>query len=188
MQSHQFDTTWVSRSGKVIVTDPCYVKKYAVEESSFKIAGLLENVAIGRWNASVDRGNFSGWGQRNWILRTWLSDTKCPEDGWIDQQFIVGVDSGQAGFFDLNAYPNDDPGEYGDLDSFYGKCCQATCDAQYHADVIDYNGNMGVVSSSGIGDGMYRCSTHTNENGEIDGIMLTFLWEDDSNDSDENSE
>jgi hypothetical protein len=39
---------------------------------------------------------------------------------------MIGVDSGQAGFFCDSIYPQGKTGEYSDKKSFYGQCCEAT--------------------------------------------------------------
>ena len=85
-----------------------------------------------------------------------------------------GVDSGQAGIFDDSKYPDTDEerGEYGDNDRFYGKCCNKTMN----------NEGCGVfdgcfVSSSGYGDGSYNCYIAEKDN-EIIGIAIQFIDED----------
>ena len=87
----------------------------------------------------------------------------------------VGVDSGQFGFFDDSIYPLTEKtgGEMEDLDSFYGKCCQATLSKEQEG-IID---NKGVVSSSGWGDGAYPY--YVNALGKKSAFMVDYLSEND---------
>ena len=64
----------------------------------------------------------------------------------------VAVDSGQCGFYEEDYYNANQGGEYGDLDTFYGKACNITLSDE-QAGIID---GKGFVSSSGWGDGMYQ--------------------------------
>jgi hypothetical protein len=108
-------------SGKIRVTDPCYTK-------DIWCAGVLENCLNGMWEASkVLYGNAitNGWGERVGELKICHEQylgSECYEKTDID----VGVDSGQAGFFDDEKYPDGETGEYGSMDTFYGKVCAGT--------------------------------------------------------------
>ena len=94
----------------------------------------------------------------------------------VEQSFEVGVDSGQAGFFDDAFYQNDTvfeelpaPGfAIGDL--WYRHVCDITL-SKMSAGVLPY----GAVSSSGFGDGGYTCYTHADENGVIDFAFIVFI-------------
>jgi hypothetical protein len=62
--------------------------------------------------------------------------------------FIVGVDSGQAGIFCDSIYPiTSDIGEYEDVGSFYGACCNATCGAGYSSkgQLFSLKQEMGIL-------------------------------------------
>lgn len=114
-------TTFEMKSGKMRVTDPCYDKKTWC-------SGVIENVLSGVWfaeNIILDNEQTNGWGNRNGELIVWHSDYS--PDSIIELTSIdVGVDSGQAGFFDDAEYPTGDTGEYGNTDTFYGKVCEGT--------------------------------------------------------------
>ena len=94
----------------------------------------------------------------------------------VEQSFEVGVDSGQAGFFDDAFYQNDTvfeelpaPGfAIGDL--WYRHVCDITL-CKMSAGVLP----SGAVSSSGFGDGGYTCYTHADENGVIDFAFIVFI-------------
>lgn len=81
--------------------------------------------------------------------------------GWHAALFEVGVDSGQAGFFDDARFKKHNGG---DDESFYEKACDTTL-SRMQAGVID----EGAVCNSGYGDGGYVCIFH-NSNDE-DGLV-----------------
>lgn len=100
------------------------------------------------------------------------------KEGWEICDFSVSVDSGQAGVFDSAHYHDDSvsagmPGPEHDFDTvWYNHCCDLTLGEQ-QAGVIP-------VSSSGLGDGCYTALQHKNEQGQVDGIVILFLPEEDT--------
>lgn len=128
--------TFAITSGKIRVSDPCYTK-------DTWCAGVLENVLNGDWVAEkVVYGNdVTGWGDRIGELRifhihhTHQNATELVE---ID----VGVDSGQAGFFDEEQYPDGETGEYGSEETFYGKVCAGTAGEAIHYEEPMYDEHM----------------------------------------------
>jgi hypothetical protein len=169
--------TFEVRSGTLVVSDPCYGEGVWCQ-------GRLDGVKAGRWRAAVDREPVDGWGKRNAALFAWheASDVTPLAVGarWADAEFEVGVDSGQAGFWDLPAY-GWGRGEYGDTSTFYGKACAATDVANDNtcgAGVMD----GGVVSCSGFGDGGYTCSFIRNEQDEIVAAKIVFIGDDEDDD------
>jgi len=117
-------TTFVMNSPRMRVTDPCYTV-------GVWCAGVLENVLPGTWLAEkyIATAAETGWGDRIKELRVFHE--QFPHTAAIELTDIdVGVDSGQAGFFDDSEYPRGDTtGEYGDLNTFYGKVCAGTAGA-----------------------------------------------------------
>lgn len=114
---HSFEIT----SGRMIVTDPCYNKEVGC-------LSKLDNVKIGKWQATVAYSDEGRWGQRVAQILVWHDSLNIDKP---DQNFPlckerdpygIGVDSGQAGFFDLEKYP-DDP--HNDSD-FYDTVCKLT--------------------------------------------------------------
>lgn len=108
----------------------------------------------------------------------------------------IGVDSGQAGIFSHDSYRNDDhsvlqerpepsgkPGcswDYGYFsdqpgDKFYDLMCGLTLNNEEGWGVYD----KGVVSRSGYGDGSYDLYVTRNGEGQIIGICIDFLVEED---------
>lgn len=85
--------------------------------------------------------------------------------------FEVGVDSGQAGFFDDARFKKHNGG---DDESFYEKACDTTL-SRMQAGVID----EGAVCNSGYGDGGYVCIFHNSndEDGLVDFAYIIFICE-----------
>lgn len=160
------------KSGKVIVSDPCYGRGTWCQ-------GTLDNVKKGKWNSkilTVDGRVAALIASHESILNLNYIDSYSG----IISSFVVGVDSGQAGIFDLPEFHSDDD-DYDDPESWYRRCCELTLKTL--AGIID---NSGVVSSSGYGDGGYDCKTLSKDN-EVVGIMIDFgLMEEEEDGEEEN--
>jgi hypothetical protein len=167
MKDNEFIGLFKVQSNKLRISDPCYKK----DEWA---AGTIDDVKVGEWEAHIKTV-----GKRVAELSAYHADIKrttLKKLKWVEQDIEVGVDSGQCGIFDEKFYPEEDPGEYGDNTTFYGKCCNLTL-KNGGVGVLDF----GVVSSSGYGDGAYMCST-LEEKKEVVGVKIVFIEED--NDSD----
>lgn len=160
-------------SGQLAVSDPCY-------DPDVWCRGELTNAANGVWNASIVTHNCGEWGQR--VAKLTIVHESYDESQNLTRQkapFEVGVDSGQAGFFDTVHYqdpsvipdakpaPADDPSE-----PWYQYCCDITL-SSIRAGVLPF----GVVSSSGYGDGGYDCFYYTNDARAIVKAEIVFLPE-----------
>lgn len=162
--------TFEITSGRIRVTDPCYTK-------DTWCSGVLENCLTGTWEASkVIHGDdlTGGWGDRIAELHICHEShlgSECYEKTDVD----VGVDSGQAGFFDDEMYPEGDTGEYGDVNTFYGRVCEGTF-KEKHLGIA--NVGFGVATSSGFGDGGYDCFIHRDIDGNIVAAKIVFISED----------
>ena len=156
---------------RIRVTDPCYTK-------DTWCSGVLENCLSGKWLVEKVVSN-EGMGDRVAEICIWhknyIGDVDANEETDID----VGVDSGQAGFFDDSLYPEGETGEYGELDTFYGKICEGTLNDNY---VGISNVGFGVATSSGYGDGGYDCFIGRNEEGQIVAAKIVFIGEEDEED------
>lgn len=84
----------------------------------------------------------------------------------------VGVDSGQAGFFDLEKYALTVADKESN-DAFYDSVCNLTLDEKGFGTTHD-----GCASSSGYGDGGYDCYVRRNEVGEAVEALIVFIAED----------
>ena len=85
----------------------------------------------------------------------------------------IGVDSGQAGFFDKEYYAENQGGDFDDLTTLYGLACSLVLSKQEGGIVH----NRGVVSSSGCGDGEYEVFIGINKIGEIVSASIIFIEE-----------
>ncbi len=167
-------------SGKLMVSDPCYKR-------GTRLHGTIDNVKNGKWRATI----VSEPGSR-YIASLLVEHTSIAGEVysmWSTQtDFNVGVDSGQAGFFDDAHYKNDsDVSEYQwvnadrkicEDDPWYSMCCDATCYHENNARVIPF----GAVSMSGYGDGLYHCHYYKNEQGEVVAAEITFIREEEDDD------
>lgn len=167
-------------SKRARVSDPCY------DEDTW-CSGMIP-LEQEEWTAWAILSDEDDWGTRvaQLVLR---SDGSAPafwERGWgEDQKIDVGVDSGQAGFFDVASFKKDSTvpkefdgcEEYGNNgepgDHWYDMCCNVTNDGEVHAGIIP----DGVVSSSGFGDGGYRCYKKKEKGGAIT-IRIVFIGDD----------
>jgi hypothetical protein len=126
------------------ITDPCYDR--GTWCAQWDVAAKA-----GKWVASAVLGDLPGWGER--VTNIVVRHESFDPNGQQDWEFLgnVGVDSGQAGVFAAEAYPEgDETGDMRDLESFYGKCCALTIAEPRYGTFAG-----GFVTSSGLGDGSY---------------------------------
>ncbi len=160
-----------SIAGKMKVSDPCY-------RPDVWCSGVLDTKP-GTWKAAV-----GGWGDRVAVLAAKHEDCPLPLtihtinntlDGlphllskdWKIADFEVGVDSGQAGFYDNDNFVARNGG---DDDAWYDKMCDIT-QSRAKAGVF----SDGVVARSGYGDGGYPCVYHAGDDGKIDFVYVIFI-------------
>lgn len=158
--------SFIVGSGALRVTDPCY-------DLTTWSSGQLQNVKNGTWNAQVGfhkdafgkttcskPSTYVGRVAYIHIHHDLVTPQKIGElnNGvWRLADFEVGVDSGQAGFFDLDFYKEQKEDE-GRNKVFYNQVCRLTCDMDNTG--IDRSFGVverGAVASSGYGDGGYEC-------------------------------
>ena len=161
------------KSGEVIVSDPCYAIGTWCQ-------GLVRNVKNGTWVADVACLEESG---RNAFLVVHHKDYIMPMGTvWEQLDFDIGVDSGQAGFYDYAGYKKDDsvpnsiknslgfdlnePGE-----KFYAYNCDLTLKTEHDAGVLP----TGAVASSGYGDGSYTVSVVKDEAVKVVAMEIIFI-------------
>jgi len=171
--THYAPAAWQC-GGTLRVTDPCYTKG----EGAIGIAGT-QPALPGPWRSCAR--NTGGTVAH---LLTWAAASRTPDpdtDGWEEAPFNAAVDSGQCGVFDDARYPAGPVGEYEDEDSFYGKACVATDNRQNFGLVDD----IGVVSRSGFGDGLYLVYLRRVPEGDVDAVYVKFFDENDGEDDDE---
>lgn len=91
---------------------------------------------------------------------------------WVDSDIPVGVDSGQAGFFDYALF-DQVCGSEPVKDKFYDEVCALTCDTEGQWGVHP----VGCVSSTGWGDGSYDCFVRRDEEGRAIEAIIVYLAE-----------
>jgi hypothetical protein len=175
--------TFELTSTRLLCTDPCYDKNSI---GSY----IIENAKPGTWSSTIVKSNEGGWGMRVAELQiNILDDDDDALDAWAHEPIpeSIGVDSGQAGFFDYDKYP-ETAGEYGDGESFYDAACKVTYDEKDRTRQAGIVEGIGVNSSSGFGDGSYDLYVGRNSIGQVVSARLVFFYdkaeEDDGDDYD----
>ena len=167
----------ITLSENVMVSDPCYTPDTWCQTK-------LDNVLPGLYNVEVDKHDEgTGWGVR--VSSITVIHEDYVDDGDWEQHSECGVDSGQCGIFCMTGYRNDELSKsittptldnpfvlpYNDKggDMWYEKMCHFTL----HKDQWGLY-DTGVVSSSGIGDGLYPMDVMM-DGDKIVGIRLEYL-------------
>jgi hypothetical protein len=174
-------------SDKIIVSDPIYV--YHGVENCFDGYLVIENVLSGSWNIIVSILNEKYKKNAELVCLHESIDhshTNLINMTWT-QMGGIGVDSGQAGIYDLKHYQDNKI----ITKNLIKKSLEFKASFKYEnpEDIwCDYNSNMtlkstynagsipyGVVSSAGYGDGCYDVYTVSNRNGKIIGVKIVFI-------------
>ena len=163
----------IELKNEVMVSDPCY-------DLGTWCQGIVGGVKAGKYNAFAIITDEGSWGERVAELIVIHEDADINEIT-DELDFEVGVDSGQAGIFNLDYYKEHQPDDdYDNRKSWYRRVCDITC-SDGDCGTID---NEGVVSSSGYGDGGYVCYAAYNKENEIVALRVVFI-EDYEEDEDE---
>lgn len=161
-------------SGEVMVSDPCY-------EVGVWCQTIINNVKNGNWFGCVRKSDEGSWGIRNASLIIHHENSPLSDiNNWKKEDAQIGVDSGQAGIYDIESFRNDRminkvKNKIGlaiekDGDKFYALNCDLT-NEEIHAGTLE----NGVVSSSGFGDGGYELYTSKDKDGEIVAMEIVFI-------------
>ena len=174
----QMEPWTVDTSGKLIVSDPSYVRS----DSNSRLSANLHPVVQGEWHAYITRGIKTGyefWGERNYNIVVYKEGVDVNDSDWTKHQ-SVSVDSGQICIMNYDKYPQGNRGTE-EFDEFYDNCC---LDSGYFASKIlefdetnQCSETVGIIVSSGIGDGKYDLYIHTDKNDMIDAIKIEFIGE-----------
>lgn len=159
------------------MSDPCYSRD-SIEHG---IMGVIDNVVNGEWTAHITQASdrYVETLEANHIGSSVLA-------AWEQLPFEVCVDSGQAGIFSEELYPQgDNVGEYDDLNTFYGRACAATYDEKDRTKRFGFI-EEGVVSSSGFGDGGYKAFAAKDAYGRVVAVMIEFIGDEDDDCDDMN--
>ena len=166
---------------KVMVSDPCYGLGTWCQ-------GVLENVLPGVYDCNVEYSDEGDWGTRVSAIEVTHESCRGKFIALECEDFEVGVDSGQAGIFDYEYYVkyHMDATEREHVDDdWYDMVCDLTYTDYFDGNMTD---SLGLVSSSGYGDGGYNCWTAKNEDGRIVAIRVEFITEDDYEDEEDYEE
>lgn len=167
-------TQSINLGSEVYVTDPCYSVPTWCQKK-------LTNVLPGEWICTMiyDEQGGSGRNAELYLVHKDHQSSRLLYD-WLGD---FGVDSGQAGVFDVASYRKDAdaekittpyvdfvlPGHDLEGDLWYEKMCKFTL-----ADDGWGSYDSGVVSSSGYGDGMYPVYG-AEVDGKLVSLQLTFI-------------
>lgn len=167
-----------AETDEFMVSDPCY-------DLHTWCQGKLTNVKNGIWTGYVNKINDEDFGDRCATLfaihssyeNEFLDDMLSLD--WMECEFLVGVDSGQAGIFDISHYSDDEvidvePQFKCDSSKWYEACCDQTL-GETGAGIIPF----GVVSSSGYGDGGYSAYVVKNHDKKIVAVKIEFITDED---------
>lgn len=159
------------------VSDPCY-------DRDVWCCGTFGKCKTGTWEAGVLKTDMGDWGVRCAVLAVRHKETGPDysvirqrkvyqmKDGWLEQPIDVGVDSGQAGFYDEAFYQDNSifkgmpepEHDYGDL--WYNHACDITL-SEMSAGVMPYGvvpppaSAMAVMSATRTRVRMARSTSHS---------------------------
>lgn len=169
------------------VTDCCY-------DRDTHCAAFNLKIKAGNYNCYAVESNFSCWGNRVCEISIILEGYSRYDLSEVLTDYDIGVDSGQAGFFDDSIYPHVPEGvdkyEYPEFDysnekGFYKQACNlAHIKGEDKNFGIGFN-KKGFNSSSGFGDGGYSLYVYTNNEGEICGAKIVFIGEEEMNEDED---
>ena len=187
--------TTIKLSNNVRVSDPCYTDDVWCKTR-------LTDVYPGEYNVHIEKSDEGGWGNRvsrlTVIHKGYIME--CEDETNWSEHSEIGVDSGQAGIFCETSYRNDELvpsittpesdfslGNYRKDDEtgekWYEAMCKFTLDKEQWGSY-----DTGVVSSSGYGDGGYPLEVVRNDDGEIVGMRITYIFPEDEEDDYEDEE
>lgn len=129
----------IQLSNKVIVSDPCY-------DMGTWCQAIVDDVLPGKYNSHVFKtDDTNAWGSMcTHIVAIHEDLMNTSTFKWIGNKNFIGVDSGQAGIFCSSLYPQSgSTGEYGDINTFYGKCCNKTMEG--YNELNDWYNVKGIV-------------------------------------------
>jgi len=171
IRSKALEQAFQVTSGALRVTDPCY-------EMDVWCAETIEDVRNGTWLATTgfdQRGNVACLMIRHESAEAIDSANASCFRSTDQEDVSIGVDSGQAGFFDLAPYKaqadtRGDASQDTAHSAFYNRVCEIT-NAKKAFGVIEF----GAVSRSGYGDGDYRLLMRRDAKGSLIAAMIAFI-------------
>lgn len=154
----------IKLGNKVMVSDPCY-------RMGTWCQGVLDDVLPGNYNCTIEYSDEGEWGVRVAAIEVVHESV---DSYWLElADFVIGVDSGQAGIFDYEYYAEHHSDRELD-DEWYKTVCHNTW-ADDEDGTID---GRGFVSISGYGDGSYPCYVAYDADDRIVAIRVEYIWDD----------
>lgn len=154
-------------TGKMIISDPCY-------ELGSKFHAILD-VTKGEWTGELIVSEVEEWGKRVSALTVKLVGSKAVSD-WQKQSVDLGVDSGSMSIVDYfeGFGEGDHPHDRDDPNTWFEKWYAIVMSGM--GGIVNHLGrNIGIVSSSGYGDGLYQLYSKVSAKGEIVAIQVVFI-------------
>ncbi len=163
-------------SGKLVISDPCYT----LDTWCMAVVNDVENGTYIIYAEESD-GRISE-------IEVLNQKEPCGSP-WAEISNDIGVDSGQCGIFDFDHYRKDTDypmasqfeadgyNDKGDGEHWYSHCCDVTLGEDGVGSVVG-----GAVASSGYGDGCYTAYVMRNEEGQVIGVKIVFITEEDDDD------
>ena len=156
----------------VMVSDPCYDKDVWCLK-------VVDDVLPGEYTHRIEIVDAGSWGDRVDRLIVCHKDYDFEKLSFEVLSNDIGVDSGEAGFFDYDMFCKvTDKEESHDLfgDECYGLCVVTRNEIAMHTD--NQGGvlasGLGLVCNSGFGDGAYTLYGARNDDGKIVAMYIDF--------------
>ena len=193
-RSYEYVGSFILTQPKMIVSDPCYEKDDWCSKlvNDCRVGQYDSYINVNRYRYKHDDGHSSNdkrvaslfikhssatkevFGTIHWVEEDSGDGFIRWRGNWERLSDNIGVDSGQAGFFDYDKYGDNSQfktaGKCGFGDKWYSNCCDETLNK--HAGII---AKCGVNASSGFGDGCYTVWGHRSRDNKIDAMVLFFL-------------
>jgi hypothetical protein len=162
METYTFKVT-----SSLHISDPLYTSQQDVDRGIFTMAINLP-CKSGEWNCDLhfkDQGDF--WGVRVHEMIAYHSEYKLRKDENWHCIGTIGVDGGMAGIFDAERLYEIDEEVFNE-----------EIDKEYLDNGSIVLQDLGVICTSGFGDGVYEVSKQV-ENGLTCAVKIVFIVEDD---------
>ena len=164
MRTKKHNLGVITLGSSVRISDPCY-------DMGVWCAKTLDNVLSGEYNAYTRVQDENRYG-RVTELTVCHVNYKPKALSKCNAYTCVGVDSGTCGIYDLDYYKKSHFENNIDDDWYSKNVCNGFWDKKSRGSNLD---GLGVISTTGYGDGSYYVALEENENGEIYRITIQYL-------------
>ena len=161
--------TFVQETDKIFVSDPSYTyieKEHIADSSLMKLNLLINDVLSGKWNTMICVKNIDLHRNSELICSYESVDLSGISNNISEWEFVddIGVDSAQAGIYDLAYYRNNE-------NSWNDMNWSISSKPTVYAGIISH----GAVSLSGYGDGFYPVYISKNSQSQVVAIRIIFI-------------